>query len=80
MLPMHSYRAILIYTHRPHVFQMILIGPELDFDALKTGSVEATEAAFHLVSGRKDLKIAEVISYGEWWYVLSSQRSQEICC
>ncbi|KAL5527978.1 hypothetical protein ACEPAG_6779 [Sanghuangporus baumii] len=60
------YVASIRYTVRPGVFQMLLAGEQVDFDALKTGSVEAVQSAFSTLSGRNDLKVTEILSHGEW--------------
>ncbi|KAL5529838.1 hypothetical protein ACEPAF_6095 [Sanghuangporus sanghuang] len=60
------YAASLKYTVLPGVFQMLLAGEQVDFDALKTGSVEAIQSTFSTLSGRKDLKVTEILTHGEW--------------
>ncbi|KAL5507680.1 hypothetical protein ACEPAH_5298 [Sanghuangporus vaninii] len=58
--------ASLKYTVLPGVFQMLLAGEQVDFDALKTGSVETVQSTFNTLSGRNDLKVTEILSHGEW--------------
>ena len=45
---------------------MFLVGDDLDYEALKSGSVEAVQSAFSKATGRADLKVTEILSHGEW--------------
>ena len=57
--------ANLRYTVREGIFQMLLVG-DVDFESLKSGSIEAIQSTFNKLSGRSDLKITEILYHGEW--------------